>query len=302
MTSLSTTREEAVVFINGDYVPESEAKISIFDHGLLYGDAVFDTMCSWGGRIFKLERHLNRLSASLHAVRLEIPYAHHELRDAVVKTVAMNQLQNAYIKILVTRGASTVPAIDPRGCASQVIIFARPYHYLSRPGETDAGITAKIASVRRIPAQCLDPKIKNVNYLSLIMAKWEGIDSGVDEVILLDTDGFVSEGPGYNLFILKDACLITAPDNILMGITRETVLDLATELNLPVNERRFTPFDIYTADEAFFSTTAGGIIPIAEVDGRRIGGGRAGSWTHKLQQRYLDLVHSDRFGTSVMSS
>lgn len=292
--------QERVAFINGDFVAENDAKISIFDHGVLYGDAVYDTLCSWDGRVFKLDRHLKRLYASLHAVRLNIPYSPQAMRDAVVRTVAMNRLRNAYIKILATRGVAALPGIDPRGCTPNVIIFARPYYHLSQPEDEDAGIRTKVASVRRIPAQCLDPKIKNVNYLNLIMAKWEGIDAGVDDVILLDLDGFVSEGPGYNLFIVRSGRLITPPDNSLMGITRETVLELAGELDLPSSEQRFTPFDVYTADEAFFSTTAGGIVPITEVDGRRIGDGRVGSWTRKIRQAYMNLVHSDRYGTSIL--
>jgi branched-chain amino acid aminotransferase len=288
-----------VVFINGVYVPEGEAKISIFDHGVLYGDAVFDTMCAWNGYVFKMARHLDRLFDSLHAVRLQIPYTREQLGEAVVNTVARNRLRNAYVKSFVSRGLGPEPLIDPRHCEPNVVIFARPYMRLSRAEEEDSGIRARIASVRRIPAECLDPKIKNNNYLNLILAKWEAIDAGVDDIIMLDVDGYVSEGAGYNIFIVKKERLITPPEGVLMGITRETVVALADEGDLPTVEQRFTSYDLYTADEAFFSTTAGGIVPIVEVDGRRIGSGKAGPWTKQLRSAYFELLASGRQGTRV---
>jgi len=288
-----------VVFINGECLPEAEAKISIFDHGVLYGDAVFDTMCAWNGYIFKMERHLDRFFGSLHAVRLEIPYTKAQLGEAVVNTVAKNRLRNAYIKCFVSRGLGSEPLIDPRDCEPNVVIFARPYMHLSKAEEEDSGIRAKIVSVRRVPVQCLDPKIKNNNYLNLILAKWEGIDAGIDDIIMLDIDGYVSEGAGYNIFIVKNKRLFTPPDGVLMGITRETVVELAAARDLQAAQERFTAYDLYTADEAFFSTTAGGIIPIVEVDGRRIGSGRAGPWTKQLRSAYFELLESGRQGTRI---
>lgn len=290
------------VFLNGVFVPEAEAKVSIFDQGFLYGDGVYDTSCAWNGYIFKLDAHLDRLFRSMHAVRLEIPYSREELRSAHIETVARNKLREAYIKCVVTRGQKAQLGLDPRGRTPTVVIFARPYVRLVTPDQQGSGIRAKISSVRRIPLEALDPRIKSLDYLNLVMAKFDAIDAGMDEAILLDTDGYVSEGPGYNIFIVSQGRLITAPEGVLMGITRETTIEIAAEKGIIVEQRRFSPFELYTADEAFFSTTAGGIVPIGEVDGRRVGDGRAGPVTRAVDARYMEMLTNGEHGTPVLSN
>ncbi len=292
---------EAVVFMNGDYVAASQAKVSIFDSGFLYGDGVFDTSSAWNGFIFKLDEHVERLLRSCHAVRMDVPYTAAELRQAHIETVARNNLTNAYIKCIVTRGIKDPPTLDPRGREAGVFIFAKPYIRLVEEGD-DGGINAKISSVRRIPMAALDPKIKTLDYLNLVMAKFDAIDAGADDAILCDTEGYVCEGPGYNIFIVSNGEVVTPADTVLMGITRETVIEIAREKGLDVAERRFSPFELYTADEAFFSTTAGGVIPIVSVDGRTVGSGERGPITRSISERYWDMLETGEHGTEVLSN
>jgi branched-chain amino acid aminotransferase len=293
---------EEIVFLNGAFVAAADAKISIFDSGFLYGDGVFDTSSAWNGYIFKLDEHIERLLRSCHAVRLEVPMSAAEFRQAHIETVARNGLQNAYIKCIVTRGIKDPPTLDPRGREAGVIIFAKPYIRLVRDDDESGGIRAKISSVRRTPMAALDPKIKSLDYLNLVMAKFDAIDADVDDAILCDMEGFVCEGPGYNIFIVSNGELITPVDTVLMGITRETMIEIGSELGLTVAERRFSPFDLYTADEAFFSTTAGGVVPIVNVDGRDIGSGRRGEVTKCMSDRYWDMLENGEHGTPVLSN
>ena len=280
-------------------MPQSRASISVFDHAVLYGDGVFDTSCAWNGHIFMLDAHLDRLYRSIHAAKLTIGVTKDELRALIVETVRRNGLLNAYIKVVVSRGVSPEPLLDPRNCIPGLIIFARPYLSLVDPQEAARGLATKITSVRRIPPECLDPKIKSLNYLNLIMAKLEAIESGCDDAIMLDTQGYVSEGPGYNIFAVIRGNVVTPSRSILEGITRTAVFLIAERLGLAVTEGFYTSYDLYTAEEVFFCSTAGGIIPITSIDGRTIGSGEAGAITIKIRSAYRELLESGEHGTAV---
>jgi branched-chain amino acid aminotransferase len=290
---------DLVVYIDGDYVPSGKAAVSVFDHGLLYGDGVFDTICAWNGYLFRLHDHVDRLLRSAHATRLQLRLTRDELIAAVKDTVKRNRLSNAYVKIVVTRGVSPEPLLDPRECQSSTIIFARPFLWLVSPEKVNSGIRAKIVSTRRIPAQCLDPKVKSLNYQNNAMAKIEAIEAGADEAIMLDVEGYVSEGPTYNLFTINGPLLRTPQDGVLLGITRAAVIELALREGWSTQMGRITPYDLYTADEVFFCSTAGGIAPIVEVDGRRVGTGRPGEKTMKLTQSYFDMLERGEGGAPI---
>ncbi len=209
--------KEWIAYVNGQYVPQSEAKLSIFDHGVLYGDGVFDTWCTWNGYIFKFDQHVDRLYRSIHAFQIDMPLSKEEFKKIVIKVTETNGAKNQYIKSLVTRGVGPRPLISPVGCKTSVVVFSRPYLWLIEPGEEKI-IKAKITSLRRTPAQCLDPKVKNLNYANLVMAKMEALNAGADEAIMLDIDGFVNEAPGYNIFVVSKGKLYTPPaENILIG-------------------------------------------------------------------------------------
>ena len=289
--------KEWIAYVNGEYVPQSEAKLSIFDHGVLYGDGVFDTWCTWNGYIFKFDQHVDRLYRSIHAFKIDMPLSKEEFKKIIVKVVETNGAKNQYIKSLVTRGVGPRPLLSPVGCKTSVVVFSRPYLWIIEPGEGKK-VKARITSVRRTPAQCLDPKAKNLNYANLVMAKMEAQNAGADEAIMLDIDGFVNEAPGYNIFVVSKGKLYTPPEeNILIGVTRETVFEIAKKEGLEVIEARMIPYDLYTADELFLASTAGGLIPIAEVDGRQIGSGKPGPITKKFNALYMEMLEQGTNGT-----
>ena len=297
--NIGTGSPERQVYVGGEYVPENEARISVFDHVVLYGDAVYDTACAWGGKVFKLDEHVDRLFESAHALKIEIPLDREGVREVVLEVMRRNQLDNAYIKILVTRGVGRMPLLSPYNCTPNLIVFAIPYLSLIDSGAQEAGLRAGISSMRRIPSECLDAKIKCCNYLNHILMRMEANEAGLDEAIELDIDGYVAEAPGYNVFMAKGGVLYTPGENILVGVTRQTVMELAAAEGVETIVGRFTAFDLYNADEVFLTSTAGGIFAVREVDGRAIGCGGQGPITRLLNQKYMELLESGAQSTPV---
>lgn len=290
---------DRVVFLNDQFVDERNATLSVFDRGILHGDAVFETAFAWNGFIFKLDRHLQRLERSLKVVCITLPITMDELKDRIIETVRRNGLRNAYIKCIITRGVGPSVLLDPTGCVPSIIIFAREYLYLADPAKAANGINLKIAQIRRTPAECLDPRIKNVNYLNLILARIEAVNAGYDDTVMLDTSGHLAEVPGYNFFIVKNGVVRTPADGVLEGITRETVLELCLELSITAEECDLLPYDAYNADECFLTSTAGGLVPVRAIDGRVIGDGRPGPVRKRLSDAYEALVEGGKFRTPV---
>jgi branched-chain amino acid aminotransferase len=298
----SITRvSDRVVYVGGQFVPESEATVSVFDHGLLYGDGVFDTCCAWGGKVFKLVQHIDRFFESAHAVKLAIPQNKEALKHIVLELIRRNGLQNAYVKMLATRGVGERPLMHPYDCQPSLIVFAVPYLSILGGDKGVKGIRAKIVSVRRIPSECLDAKIKSCNYLNHILARIEARESAFDEAIEMSVDGYISEAPGYNIFLVKGGHLYTPDSDILMGVTRQTVIELAGEIGIATAARKLSAFDLYNADEVLFCSTAGGIFAVIDVDSRRIGTGTPGPVTIKLQEMYLALLENGRQSISAFA-
>lgn len=289
---VSPSDKESIIYIDGEYLPEHQAKISVFDHVVLYGDGVYDTCCAWNGKVFKLDEHLDRLYESAHAVKIESPLSKEELKEVVLETVRRNELRDAYVKILLTRGVGALPLLSPYDCTPSLIVFAKPYMRLVGEDAHQKGIRAKLASVRRIPDQCLPSQVKSINYQNHVLVRMEANEAGYDDGIELTTDGLVAEAPGYNVFVVKNGALYTPKDNILVGITRQTVMEIAAEEGMPVHQTTVTTFDLFNADEVFFSSTAGGVFAVVEVDGRAIGGGEPGPVTALIRQKYHDLLES----------
>jgi len=296
---VTTSNQESIVYIDGKFFPESEAKISVFDHVVLYGDGVYDTCCAWGGKVFKLDEHIHRLFESAHAIMLEVPLTHLQLKEVVLETVRRNALSEAYVKILLTRGVGKLPLLSPANCTPTLIVFAKPYMRLAAEGDDVKGIRVKCSSMRRIPSECLDPRIKAINYMNHVLMRLEANLAGVDDAIELDMDGYVAEAPGYNVFAVKNGVILTPAENILRGITRATVMEMACDMGIRVMETRITPFDLYNADEVFFSSTAGGIFPVVEVDGRRVNDGKTGQITLKMLKGYEELLESGIKSTPI---
>ena len=292
--------ETLIAYVNGEYVPRDQARISIFDFGFLRGDAVFDTTSAWNGRIFKLSAHLERLELSLRAARIPAPLAMEELRGVIVETARRSGLDNAYIQTIVTRGEPPLGVRDLTKCRPGLIVFAVPYVWILSPEQIRSGGRAMIASTRALPVQCLDPKIKSLSRLHFDLAVLQGKAAGMDVSIMLDLDGHVTEGPGFNVFVVRGGEMFSPPDGILMGITRQTVFDLAAEHGLPAREAQLTTFDLYAADEVFLTSTAGGIMPLVEIDGRPIGDGKPGPVSQRMHGLYWALRESGRDGTPIV--
>ena len=290
--------EEAVVYINGEYVPKNEAKISLFDRGFLYGDCVYDTTSAWAGYVFKLDDHVKRFYKSIKAVGIEMPLSEEDFKKAVVETARRNNLREAYIQCVATRGTGE-DYRDYTKCTPTIIIYAIPYIWIVSPKQQEKGIRVKISSTRRTPHQSLDPKIKNFNWLNMLMAKMESDSAGMDNAIMLDTDGYVAEGPGFNVFLVSEDKVFTPREGVLMGITRATVSEICEAEGMEMIAGDLTTFDLYTADEVFFSSTAGGVMPVVEVDGRAIGDGVPGPATLRIKESYWDMREKGVHGTPI---
>lgn len=287
-----------LAYVNGEFLPESEAKVSIFDHGLLYGDGVFEGIRAYNRRVFKLDEHLRRLYDSAKAVQIEIPLPVEEMRDLILELCRRNGIEDGYIRPIVCRGVGDL-GLDPRRCkeGATVVVIARPFAPLYGD-KYEGGLTLVTSSHRRVPPQCLSPNIKSMNYMNNIMAKIEANAAGADEAVMLDLQGNVSEATADNVFVVRDEVLRTPPRvSILQGITRATAMDLARELGYDVLEEFFTLFDVYAADEVFITGTAAEIAPVVRVDGRTVGTGKPGPITKQLIARYRDLVRSE--GTPI---
>lgn len=281
------------IYINGTFYDKENAKISVYDHGLLYGDGVFEGMRSYSGKVFRLRQHTDRLYESARAICLEIPISKDQLEAAVVETLARNQLRDAYIRLVVTRGVGSL-GLDPnRTSDPQVIIIAD--HIALYPAEFyEKGLKIITASTIRNHPAALSPRIKSLNYLNNIMAKIEGLQAGCVEAVMLNHKGEVAECTGDNIFIVKRGVVLTPPKDagILEGITRNAILELASTLSIPAREETMTRHDLLTADECFLTGSAAEVIPVVSIDGRTIGSGSVGPTTSKLIAEFKKLVHA----------
>jgi branched-chain amino acid aminotransferase len=283
------------VYINGKFYEKNEAKISVFDHGLLYGDGVFEGIRAYNNLVFKLKEHIVRLYESAQTIMLSIPVTQQEMIKAVVATLRANNLSNAYIRLIVTRGEGDL-GLDPRRCkGNATVIIITDKIALYPPELYKRGLEIiTVPTVRNLP-EALNPQIKSLNYLNNILAKIEAINSGFDEAIMLDALGYVAECTGDNIFIVKDNHLYTPPQcmGTLRGITRDAVLEIAKKAKISVHEHVITRHEVYNSDECFLTGTAAEIIPVVKVDGRVIGSGKAGKMTAKLLAAFKELTKKE---------
>jgi branched-chain amino acid aminotransferase len=286
------------IYIDGKYLPEDDAKISVFDHGLLYGDGVFEGIRFYAGRVFELEGHMDRLWDSARAICLTIPLTREEMIAALLETVRQNELRDGYIRLIITRGVGNL-GLNPYNCrqASVIIIAASIALY---PEELyQKGLDVITCGTRRMSPAALTPQVKSLNYLNNIMAKIEAIQAGAGEGLMLNEQGFVAECTGDNIFVLKRDKLSTPPISAggLRGITRQVVFEIAAEFGIAVHEPEMTRYDIYTADECFLTGTAAEIIPVISLDKRQIGSGKPGPTTARFIERFRELTLSS--GTPI---
>ena len=291
---------ELLVYIDGEYYPKSQAKISVYDHGLLYGDGVFEGIRAYKGVVFKLGEHIDRLYRSAHAIMLDIPLTKEEMIRAVIETLKRNNLRDAYIRLLVTRGVGDL-GLDPRKCPKPTVIIIADTIKLHKTEAKEKGVTAAITWVRRDSVDATSHEIKSLNYLNSILAKIEANNMGVDEAICLDHRGFICEGAAENLFIVKEGKIITPPTitGALSGITRNRIIRLAKDLGYEVYEKNITPTELLTADEVFFTGTAAEIVPVVEINKRKIGDGTPGPVTKHLMKEFEKIVSDPREGVPI---
>ena len=290
--------KEPLIYLDGRFTPKSKAVVSVFDHGLLYGDGIFEGIRAYAGNVFRLVDHINRLYDSAKSVQLKIPLTKHEMTEAVLETVRKNQLRDAYIRLVITRGTGDL-GVDPSLCkAPTVFIIAEPMASVLGLSEPKV-IKTVISSYRRDAVDATTHEIKSLNYMNSILAKIEASNAGADDAILLDHRGFVSEGSVTNIFIAKDGKLSTPSGaaGILHGITRDRLIRLCYDLGIDIQERDITPFELVTADEVLLVGTKSEILTVGSVGGVKIGTGGVGPMTRKLRQEFSKVVLMPSEGT-----
>ena len=279
------------IYIDGKYFDERTAKISVFDHGLLYGDGVFEGIRAYHGRVFKLKEHIDRLFYSAKAILLDIPMTHAEVMRATVTTCRKNNLRDGYIRLVVTRGVGTL-GLNPNRCARPSVIIIADKIQLYPPALYKRGMDIVTVATTRNLHSAVNPAIKSLNYLNNILAKIEANNAGVEEAIMLNSEGYVAECTGDNIFLVRGDKLLTPPlsAGALYGITRATVMEIAEAAGLKVSEPSLTRYDVFNADECFLTGTGAELIPVVKVDGRVIGSGKPGPVTKKLVKEYHALT------------
>lgn len=289
--SAPKTAGRTVVWLDGQWLDKESATVSVFDHGLLYGDGVFEGIRVYGGKIFKCVEHLDRLYDSAQALWLSIPMPKDEMLAVTEEAVRRSGLQEGYIRHIVTRGVGDL-GLDPRKCLRATVIIIVDTIALWPSQVYETGLRVVTAGTPIPHREALSPRVKSLNYLPHIMAKAEGIQAGADDVLMLDASGYVAEASGCNIFVVKGRAVTTPPASagILKGVTRDTVLDIARAAGYEVHEALINRYDVYTADEVFFTGTAAEVVGIREVDGRRIGAGKPGPVTHDIAARYRALA------------
>ena len=288
------------IYIDGQFYDKENAKISVFDHGLLYGDGVFEGIRFYNGRVFRLEEHIDRLFDSARAIALNIGMDKSAVIEATLETIRQNNLQDGYIRLVVTRGVGDL-GLNPMLCPKASLFIIASKITLYSADKYENGLDVVTCATRRIPHGALSPMVKSLNYLNNVMAKIEAQNAGAGEGLMLNEQGFVSECTGDNIFIIKNGVISTPPisSGALAGVTRSVVFDLAAEFGIPIHEPMMTRYDIFTADECFLTGTAAEVIPAVKLDTRQIGDGKPGPITRRLITRFRELTAST--GTPIYS-
>lgn len=292
--------DELMIYIDGQYYPKSQAKISVYDHGFLYGDGVFEGIRAYNGAVFKLKEHVDRLYRSAHAITLNIPLNKEEMTQAVIETLRKNKMKDSYIRLVVSRGIGDL-GLDPRKCPKPSIVIITDTISIRAGNAKETGITAMFSWVRRNPVDATTQEIKSLNYLNSVLAKIEANAAGVDEALCLESNGYIAEGAGENIFIVKNGELFTPPaaTGALAGITSEVISSIAAKMGIKLTVTNLTPFMVFSADEAFFTGTAMEVVPIREVNKRQIGTGKPGPVTIKLMAEFQKIIQDPAQGQKI---
>jgi branched-chain amino acid aminotransferase len=303
-TAAKTDREtgfaDGCAWIEGEYVPIAEARIPILDAGFVRSDLTYDVVGVWEGSFFRLDDHLDRLERGCKRIRLALPKPRSEIRQIAIETVRRSGLREAYVEIVITRGVPAPGERDPRRWTPRLYVYAIPYVWIVRPEQQELGTQVVVArDTRRIPPGSVDPTVKNFHWGDLVRGLFEAYDRDAWLAILLDGDGLVCEGPGFNVFAIVDGELITPSRGVLEGITRRTVIDIAAAFEWVVHVGDLPASALYRAEEIFLTSTAGGVMPVATLDGRPVGEGRPGPMTTAIRHRYWEMHRDPRYALQV---
>ncbi|MGI9425330.1 MAG: aminotransferase class IV [Hyphomicrobiaceae bacterium] len=276
-----------IAFCDGRFVAIEDAKIPMLDWGFLRSDAVQDTVSVFHGRFFRLEDHLDRFERNWGRLRMRNPYSRDEVRAVLMEAVRRTGLREAYVQMLMTRGRAPIGSRDVRLAENKFWMFCIPFVWIARPEQKETGLSMHVSAIQRVPRESVDPTIKHYHWLDFQMALMEGYDQGADTCAVVDKNGNISEGPGFNIFAVRDGQIVTPPEDVCLdGMTRDTVFKLAAETNLKITARDLPPDEMREADEVFISTTGGGVIAITKIDDQMIGAGSAGPVTRRLDELY----------------
>lgn len=291
-----TDFSKGAAYINKEIVPIADAKISLLDWGFLHSDATYDVVHVWDGSFFRLDDHLDRFFTGMDRLHMSIPYTREELHAILSNCVESCGFREAYVEMITTRGLPKPGSRDPRTCTNQFFAFAIPFVWITKPQN---GLHLVVSNKQRIPAESVDPVVKNYHWLDLVMGQYEAYDRGGDTAAVIDSQGNLKEGPGFNIFATKGSVVTTPASGILEGITRKTAIELATEYGYKVAQGDLAPEYARSADEVFATSTAGGIMPITQIDNRIIGNGTIGPITQKLQKAYWALHDDPRYTSAI---
>ncbi|MFQ5776292.1 MAG: aminotransferase class IV [Kiloniellaceae bacterium] len=289
-----------VAYVDGRFCDISQARISVLDWGFLRSDATYDVAHVWKGRFFRLDKHLDRFIRSVHKLRMRLPIDRDGLCDVLMECVRRSALREAYVEMICTRGHSPGYSRDPRDAVNNFLAFAIPFSWVADEEQRARGLHIAVSRVRRIPPASVDPTVKNYHWLDLVAGLFEAYDRGAESVALTDLSGNLSEGPGFNLFVVKDGAAVTPDRGVLEGITRRTAIELCAELGIPVAAAPLPVERLAEADEVFITSTAGGIMPVTRIDGRPVGDGRPGPITGRLTALYWEKHEDPAWTTPVV--
>ncbi|QND62401.1 branched-chain amino acid transferase (plasmid) [Mesorhizobium huakuii] len=291
---------DGIAFIDGSYVPIAEARIPILDRGFVRSDATYDVAHVWNGRFFRLRDHMARFNASMRGLRMTLPLDDAQIEGILTECVSRSGLRDAYVQMTCTRGVPPKGTRDPRLCENRFYAFAQPFVWLANEEQRGRGLSMIISDIRRIPAESIDPRIKNFHWLDLTMGIFEAYDRGATVVVLSDTEGNVTEGPGFNIFIVKDGALATPDSGVFEGMTRRCVVELSREIGIPCDLRMVTAAQVRDADEVFITSTAGGIMPVTTIDARPVSQASVGGITTKLRDLYWERHRTTWLGEPII--
>lgn len=288
-----------IAFMDGQYLPMSEAKVSVLDWGFLHSDATYDTVHVWEGRFFRLNLHLDRFFRGMERLRMKLPHGREEIEEILANCVALSGHKSAYVEMICTRGGSPTFSRDPREAENRFIAFAVPYGSVANTEQMKRGLHVAVSETVRIPPNSVDPTIKNYHWLDLVKGLFDAYDFGAETALIMDTNGNIAEGPGFNVFTVMEGQLKTPAFGILPGITRQTIFDLCKESGLTVVAADLTRAELLQADEVFITSTAGGVMPVTRIDHTVIGNGKAGSVTSQLTNLYWQKHSDPAWSTAV---